>query len=108
MTTTAASQQNLAELVSDSPARAAVLDRVGLDFCCHGNRSLFEACAEAGLDPDEVTAALETAADGVPASSSRSLSASLGRSMAISRPRMASAPISAVKLSSPNSSWKRI
>ncbi len=44
----------------------------------------------------------------VVASSSRRVSASLGRSIAINIPRTASAPISAVKLSSPNSSWKFI
>ena len=61
MTTTAPSQRTLAELVAENPARAVVLDHMGLDFCCHGNRTISDACAEAGLDADEVTAALDTA-----------------------------------------------
>jgi len=53
-------------LVAENPARAVVLDRIGLDFCCHGNRSLSEACVSAGLDPEEVSAALDAVADEVP------------------------------------------
>ena len=67
MTTTALPQRTLADLVAQNPARAAVLDQLGLNFCCHGNRSLADACSEAGLDPAEIGAALETVA-GVPAS----------------------------------------
>lgn len=68
MTTTSAEpQRTLAELVAENPARAVVLDHMGLDFCCHGNRSLSDACSQAGLDPDEVSAALDTVAQ-VPAS----------------------------------------
>lgn len=63
MTTTAPSQRTLADLVAENPARAVVLDRMGLDFCCHGNRTLSDACSEAGLDADQVTAALQTAAE---------------------------------------------
>lgn len=65
-TTPIQSERTLADLVAENPARAVVLDHVGLDFCCHGNRSLSDACSEAGLDPAEVTAALDTAAE-VPA-----------------------------------------
>ncbi len=65
-TTTALSQRTLGELVAENPARAVVLDQMGLDFCCHGNRSLIDACSEAGLDADEIAAALDTAAE-VPA-----------------------------------------
>ena len=61
--TTAQPQRTLADLVAENPARAVVLDRIGLDFCCHGNRSLADACSEAGLDSDEVAAALSTAAE---------------------------------------------
>lgn len=68
MTTTAAqSQRTLAELVTENPARAIVLDHMGLDFCCHGHRSLADACSAAGLDADQVAAALD-AAPKVPAS----------------------------------------
>lgn len=66
MSTAPALQQTLAELVIEAPARAAVLDRIGLDFCCHGNRSLADACAAAGLDLDEVAAALDAVGDEAP------------------------------------------
>jgi regulator of cell morphogenesis and NO signaling len=48
----------LARLVVEEPARARVLDRLGLDYCCHGDTSLAAACAEAGLDPGDVLAQL--------------------------------------------------
>jgi len=48
----------LGELVNATPTLAAHLDQLGLDFCCGGHRSLVEAVAAAGLDLDEVHAAL--------------------------------------------------
>jgi len=55
----------LGDLVAEAPARAAVLDRLGLDYCCHGQRSLAEACAAAWLDLDDVAGRLDAApADG--------------------------------------------
>lgn len=41
---------------SSSPARA--FERHGIDYCCHGQRSLAEACAEAGLDVEAIEAEL--------------------------------------------------
>jgi regulator of cell morphogenesis and NO signaling len=46
----------LAELAAAGPAAARVLQRHRLDFCCGGRRSLQEACAERGLDPQELLA----------------------------------------------------
>lgn len=66
MTMTADAQRTLAELVAENPARAVMLDRIGLDFCCHGNRSLTEACVAAGLDPETVTVALDSVVDEMP------------------------------------------
>lgn len=57
MTTTT---PTLAELVDTNPAVAPLLDRLGLDYCCHGDVTLAEACATVGLDPTAVTAELET------------------------------------------------
>ena len=53
------SYPTLGEIVAANPAAARTLDRLGLDYCCHGNRSLGEACAAAGLDPAAVTAMLD-------------------------------------------------
>lgn len=64
----------LVELVALRPDAAPVLDRLGLDYyCCHGRRTLAEACAEAGLDLAAVAAGLaglsaEAPPDGVPQS----------------------------------------
>lgn len=52
----------LGELVAENPATARALDRLGLDYCCHGQRTLESACAEAGLDPVVVAAELEAIA----------------------------------------------
>jgi regulator of cell morphogenesis and NO signaling len=49
----------LGDIVAANPAAAPVLDRLGLDYCCHGERSLAEACAGAGLDTAVVTAMLD-------------------------------------------------
>lgn len=62
MTATQSTEQTLADLVTENPARALLLERLGLDFCCHGERSLTDACTSAGLDPEEVAIALGSVA----------------------------------------------
>lgn len=49
----------LAELVIEDSRRARVLERFGIDYCCNGHRSLSDATAEADLDLDEVSKALD-------------------------------------------------
>lgn len=51
--------RTLGDLVAEVPSRATVLERLGLDYCCHGNRSVADACATAGLDPATVAAELD-------------------------------------------------
>lgn len=56
----------LGDLVAGNPAASRVLDRFGLDYCCHGDRTLAEACAAADLDPAAVSdelARLDVAGD---------------------------------------------
>jgi regulator of cell morphogenesis and NO signaling len=67
MTETLASR-SLGELVAEAPARARVLDKLGLDYCCHGDRSLAEASRAAGINPATVVAALTAAIPEVPVS----------------------------------------
>lgn len=43
--------QTLGDLATQVPAASRVLRAAGLDYCCHGQRTLTEACAEKGLDP---------------------------------------------------------
>ena len=55
--------RSLGDLVAEQGARARVLERLGIDYCCHGQRTLGEACAAAGLDPaavaDEIGAVVD-------------------------------------------------
>lgn len=51
--------RTLGDIVTSDPSSARVLDRYGLDYCCGGRRTLADACASAGIDVDEVVAALE-------------------------------------------------
>jgi len=53
----------LAELVTANPDRVRTLEAFDLDYCCHGQRDLAAAAAEAGADIDQVVAAL-AAVDG--------------------------------------------
>jgi regulator of cell morphogenesis and NO signaling len=46
------------QLVVERPARAAVFERLGIDYCCGGKSRLSDACAGRGLDPDAVLRAL--------------------------------------------------
>lgn len=49
----------LGDLVVADPRRSRVLERLDLDYCCHGQRTLADAAREAGLDVDEVSDALD-------------------------------------------------
>jgi regulator of cell morphogenesis and NO signaling len=52
MTTLDVLDTSLGQLVSERPSRAAFFERMGLDYCCGGGRSLRTACALRGLEPD--------------------------------------------------------
>ena len=62
-TTPIGTDRTLGDLVAERPARARVLERAGIDYCCHGQRTLAEAASEAGLDPQAVAAALAVVTD---------------------------------------------
>ena len=47
-------ESTLADLAVAYPAASRVFRRHGLDYCCHGRRPVFEACAERGLDASAV------------------------------------------------------
>ncbi|HWG37511.1 MAG TPA: iron-sulfur cluster repair di-iron protein [Terriglobales bacterium] len=57
--TTLSASRSLGELAVEVPGAAGVFERVGLDFCCGGKQTLHAACANKGLDEQEVLAALE-------------------------------------------------
>ena len=49
----------LGSLVAERPARASLLERLHLDYCCGGAQTLREACVRRGLDAETVRAVLE-------------------------------------------------
>lgn len=49
----------IGDIARDQPSSTRVFLRHKLDFCCGGRRTLREACARAGLDPDHVARELE-------------------------------------------------
>jgi regulator of cell morphogenesis and NO signaling len=46
-------------VVAERIGRAVVLERLGIDYCCHGATPLAEACGLRALDPEAVIAELE-------------------------------------------------
>jgi regulator of cell morphogenesis and NO signaling len=50
----------LAEVASTYPSLTRELERLGLDYCCGGKRSLEEACRQQGLDLESVVAELSS------------------------------------------------
>jgi regulator of cell morphogenesis and NO signaling len=55
------SDATLASIVRAHPEVVRELEQRGLDYCCHGDRTLAEACRAAGLEPATVLARLEAA-----------------------------------------------
>jgi len=41
-------------LVAEQPGRSRVFERVGIDYCCGGRRTLADACREKEIDIDTV------------------------------------------------------
>lgn len=54
----------LGDIVTADPSRTRILDRFGIDYCCHGQRPIADACAQANIDVDEVLTALTSAEPG--------------------------------------------
>jgi regulator of cell morphogenesis and NO signaling len=50
---------SLSEIVTNNFKSAAVFEKYGLDFCCHGKKSFSEACEEKGVNIEEVITQLE-------------------------------------------------
>src|SRR5262249_32132888 len=51
----------LTELAVELPGAARVFDKLGIDYCCGGARTLQDACASAGLESHEVLSQLQAA-----------------------------------------------
>ena len=55
---TVSADRTVGDLVTEQPGRAKVFEDLGIDYCCGGHRPLTEACAEKGIDPENVLAQL--------------------------------------------------
>jgi regulator of cell morphogenesis and NO signaling len=58
-------EASLADLIRAQPALIGVFDRLGLDFCCQGRRTIAEACQASGLSIDDVFAEMAAAEHGI-------------------------------------------
>ncbi|MEW6753405.1 MAG: iron-sulfur cluster repair di-iron protein [Candidatus Latescibacterota bacterium] len=58
-------QDTVGSLAARSQAALKVLRQHGIDFCCGGGQPLGQACAEAGLDPEQLMAEIEAAESAV-------------------------------------------
>ena len=54
-------EKTVRELALDNPVATRVFEKLGIDYCCGGNKSLEEACRAAKLNPDQVLDALDKA-----------------------------------------------
>ena len=54
-------EKTVRELALENPAATRVFEKLGIDYCCGGNKSLEEACRAANLSMDEVIDSLEMA-----------------------------------------------
>lgn len=56
-----ATNKTVRELALEIPGATRVFEKMGIDYCCGGKRSLADACAAAGLRLDDVKNSLEVA-----------------------------------------------
>ena len=54
-------EKTVRELALENPAATRVFEKLGIDYCCGGNKSLEEACRTAKLSTDQVLDSLEMA-----------------------------------------------
>jgi regulator of cell morphogenesis and NO signaling len=55
-------QETVGEMVTRRPALSRVFEKVGIDYCCGGKKTIEQACSEKGLDLAAVLAALKESA----------------------------------------------
>lgn len=54
--------ETVGQIAADAPATRREFEKLGIDYCCGGNRTLAEACAQAKIDVDQALALLEKSA----------------------------------------------
>lgn len=67
-------QTRVADLVTQRPSLARLMEGLGIDYCCQGRQSLAIACAEKALDLDGVMAQIEQILEQPPEKNLESLS----------------------------------
>jgi regulator of cell morphogenesis and NO signaling len=50
-TDTPTTQTTIGELVAQRPARSRVFEKLGIDYCCGGQKTLAQVCSEKKMDP---------------------------------------------------------
>jgi regulator of cell morphogenesis and NO signaling len=58
---TVATEKSVRELALENPSTTRVFEKLGIDYCCGGNKSLEDACRNANLNLHEVLEALQKA-----------------------------------------------
>jgi regulator of cell morphogenesis and NO signaling len=58
---TVTSEKSVRELALENPASTRVFEKLGIDYCCGGKKSLEEACHAANLNLEQVLASIEQA-----------------------------------------------
>ena len=56
---TIATTKTVGEIAAEMPGSTREFEKLGIDYCCGGSRTLGEACAEANISIDEALARLE-------------------------------------------------
>jgi len=52
-------QTSVGEIVAQQPQTSRTFEKMGIDYCCGGKKTLEEACQKKGLDPDNILYMLE-------------------------------------------------
>src|SRR6187399_666041 len=61
----------IGRFAAKNPWSVIIFDRVGLDYCCHGDRSLADACRHAGVELSDVRDAIHARQQSSPEASDR-------------------------------------
>jgi regulator of cell morphogenesis and NO signaling len=71
ITMTLATTKTVGEIAVETPGATREFEKLGIDYCCGGSRSLGQACAEANIPVDQVLARLGASAAAVQSDSDK-------------------------------------
>ena len=66
-----ATTKTVGELAAEIPNATREFEKLGIDYCCSGSRTLGEACAEAKISVDEALERLQKSMTAGPPSTAR-------------------------------------